>query len=388
MPLLLLNACADISGEKLNFELAFNTYGHMAPSVEEVHARIVEVFSQAQRELTGQARPFVVEQITAFDSTQRAWLMLEASEQLVDGMQLYVFQPGHTATDLSRPLPAPLIPPPAIRPMPVPARTSSSLGTTRSRSPRAASQSRTAGSSSVPRGKSPWRQTPTPRYRSVSPPVSDDAANRSNRHDYSPRSRRELSLRLFSLLDRDRDGVVTLGDLRDAMLRHTMDVSEANVGDTFLYGDRPLTASDFLGFGDYYPHIVEALVDRVSSEQHVAAPPPPPPPAVLPPARPPSPEIIERAMTPPRHRPPALMPHLHRSPPRRGAMLPSQLSAMPLSPAVGHDVASRSLRGGRAGTSELEAQLRLEDEEAQLIRRLDLIRSQKQLFNTTVDHRF
>ena len=228
MALFTVFACGDV-GEKINFELAFNG----PPTLGEVHTRIVEAFVVALDHLergTGRTTPFVVSMLSVYDVEGGTWHELVNASQLSDQSQLYVFQTG--ARDPPRTLPAPVLPPHALPP-------GSDVLARHVETPLTASSS-------------------TQQLGGISQPLSAS-------HLATSTLEGRRAERLFHLIDETARGYILLSELKSTMQRHGLDTSEAAVGDTFSWGDHQIFPSEFRGFGETYPEIVDELLELWNS---------------------------------------------------------------------------------------------------------------------------
>jgi hypothetical protein len=337
-----LFACADLQGDKLNFELGFNG----RPTLHDLHVRIVEVFTVALREC-GDADSFIVQTIVIHDRSNDVWSELVSAEQLATNAQLYIFQP-HKDDDLSKPLPRPLLPPSAIAPSreETIARSHSRLVT---RSPASAGRlpASTSASMRTDRGARSSSVRGVPLSATLSDVVRGDG---------------ELdALGLFAALDTDQDGIVTLRSLFDAMEAAGMDTSPAAVGDTFAFGDRHINGVEFQKFGAAFPAVVRELRQRMPAASSSAP------------------------LSPPTHRPPP-RPNGHMTPPARAHIRRRGPPDSPLAPL--HSLDSRvapslhdrpSLVALTAPLSALDAR-DLDGVEADLLILLDEVRRRRAAF--------
>jgi hypothetical protein len=270
-------ACADVDGDKANFEIGFNGM----PTLQDLHVRVVEVFTLARRE-AGSHGAFQVAAIVFHNRSTDAWEDLVSERQLQPSTQLYVFQPDHR-DDMSRPLPQPMLPPAALAPSRVETLARSS------RSTYSVLRSPSTGDSRVHRTETSFGtfSDPTPIAASRRIQLNDSLeAPQQSMRSMQPAANedqgREDAVAAFRMLDQDRDGVITLRALHDTMVRLNVDASPAAVGDTFAFGDRTVTAAEFRNFGAAYPAATSELrrgLQRAGPEV-VASPPPvtrPPP---------------------------------------------------------------------------------------------------------------
>jgi hypothetical protein len=213
--------CAEVKCEKVNLELTFPT----TPSLHTLFLRIASAFSEVKRAAQGPAEspsgPFYIGQVVVLASSRDAWLPLVTDAQIEPNCQLYVFQPAGTpdVAETIRGLPPPVPEPyhqlhsmlllPLFDPMPE---------LTSKRAPRVV-------------------------------PVRTDGATASDL--------------LFDLLDANRDGIVTLYELRDAMQRCGLDTTPRTVGRSFTLGNHPLQRAQLARFYDTYPKQAATLHSRL-----------------------------------------------------------------------------------------------------------------------------
>lgn len=106
---LILFACADVNGDKMNLELQFDK----RPTVEQLVARIEAAYNS---ELAGYG--FRVERLQWYDSLNMRWNDLTDSGPLKDFLQIYVFQPPRTIILSESSAPIPSATKPADAPVP------------------------------------------------------------------------------------------------------------------------------------------------------------------------------------------------------------------------------------------------------------------------------
>lgn len=374
-------ACADINGSKLNFELAFNG----KPTLVDLKERILEVFREACRK-SGDATRFDIHAIAGYQRKANTWEKMKTDDQITDMMQLYVHRPNFEE-DFSGALPRPMLPPP-----PRPPKGSASEVYTLER-PLHVSQERNEEPSIGPRRSDGRRSTSQP-----SSPTMDDVSKRRRRAGSIRDTQKKQTVDLFAWLDSDHDGLISLFALRDCMLRAGLDISERSVGQTFRHGDRLVTASEFVGFGDTYPLVVKSLLDfaRQSDAQDFRNNWANSSTSSAPLNRPqPSPWRSMEAPSPPSSRPPPVETAPQLRPLASGrfastatehednATVPSRSLVFPTSPAVTRSgpsqAASRTYSSGSFTTSHHEPNHSLDSREAQLLRELDDIRRQRSL---------
>jgi hypothetical protein len=107
-----------------------------------------------------------------------------------------------------------------------------------------------------------------PRNRRPSPPRSGSAKRLQSSPLVAPTLLpSEVTSDLFNLLDDDKDGVVTLFQLYDAMTRVGIDTSPSTVGKTFAFGDRAVSESVFSNFVHRYWTLCVELLAKLHAEK-------------------------------------------------------------------------------------------------------------------------
>ena len=215
--------CAELRRDKINLELAFP----VQPSLHSLFHRIADAFTELKRSpeaamASSDLAPFYIGQVAILAPSREAWLPLVTDAQIEPNCQLYAFQPVGTpgVVDVIGELPPPIREPShqlhSVLMLPV------------------------------------FDQPTKPVAPSLVPKRKDTAA---------------VPNILFDLLDEDRDGIVTLFQLRDAMEDAGLDTSPQAVGRSFTLGDRRLQRDQFRGFYDEYPKAAAELHSKLLAKK-------------------------------------------------------------------------------------------------------------------------
>jgi hypothetical protein len=296
---MVVNVCAEVTpGTKLNISLSFA--GGM-PLLESLFSTSTALFQRARNELCDScdelsakvmrrvsASPFGIDEAVIYNPKTSSWSLLASEEQLFPFCQVYLFQPSTVAAvvgiqDNVGQMPEPVKPQDFFKEfISSPSKQKDKSAETESRtylsSPIAASNS--IRSDVVPLVRSPLTKSETmlkrdppaspPRNRRPSPPRSGSAKRLQSSPLAAPTLLpSEVTSDLFNLLDDDKDGVVTLFQLHDAMTRAGIDTSPATVGKTFAFGDRAVSESVFSNFVHRYWTLCVELLAKLQAEKRV-----------------------------------------------------------------------------------------------------------------------
>ncbi|CUG92729.1 Hypothetical protein, putative [Bodo saltans] len=275
---MLFYACAEVlPGTKLNFALSFSA----VPLLESLYSTSTALFQKARHELCQQKEygnslnasrvtPFIVDEAVIYNPRTTSWQLLASEEQLFPLCQVYFFQSPTVSTTLGIQDSVGQMPDP-VKPQDFFSEFIASPKTTTKSASLCDDESETRFSFSIPEvptvrsfratERSVLPSSP-PRNRRPSPPRGGSTSRLKGATVAAPKLPSEVTSELFSLLDEDSDGVVTLFQLRDAMARAGIDTSPATVGKTFAFGDRAVSESVFSNFVHRYWSLCVELLEK------------------------------------------------------------------------------------------------------------------------------